>query len=765
MLQPSRPAARRLPLTAATALTAALAFASAAPAAGAADSGLILFEDEAAVDAPALTEAGAQNVHSYSHIPAVRAELDADARAAAKDLDGVTDITADGAIELPPAEAAEAEEAPLAAASATGLTPYVDWGVDRIGARNAWVNGYTGDGVKVAVLDSGIYEGHSDLEVAGAKSFHPDVEDAGDAYGHGTHVAGTISAAHNDSGMYGIAPDVELYSARILDEQGKGYQSAAIEAIEWAIDENIDIINLSIGAGTEPSVMDDVVQAAEEAGVLIVGAVGNNSTNGVEYPAKFDEVIGVGATNDDDERASFSASGPELELTAPGVNIKSTSNDGTRLVKNGTSMAVPHVTGHLALLHEARPEDTAADIREHIRTETNSTEHTETYGYGLIQMPENFGSSDNDTTDPDIQPPLNFDVKEIDFGQAELTWDAPVGLTPDYYELTRNGTELGPITGSATSYADDPGPGTHTYKLTAIAEDGAASSTIEQTLNIAETGGEQEISGLQIERTEDHNVVTLTWNEVDDATFDELLIRRDFEDVGRVEPGEAAFTDEPGPGSHGYEVIPIRDGEELAGVEEMISIEEPGELPGHGQPMNELFDDITGSEWHFDYLVRMFNDGVMEGHNDMMRPDDPVTRAEAAAMLQRTARFSAEGESEDFYDVPAEHFAAEAIATLTDRGLLSGYPDGGFQPDEEITRGETAAVLERSFVYPSPDEAMPFDDVSESYFGYGAIHRVAGAGIISGYPDGSFQEDNPVTRAELAAFLTRTLNKDIPPVS
>ncbi|WP_216829898.1 peptidoglycan-binding protein [Alkalihalobacterium elongatum] len=301
------------------------------------------------------------------------------------------------AVELSPSAAAELEEHPEVLSievdhvvSIRGQV--VDWGVQQIQAPKSWESGFTGKGVKIAVLDTGIAP-HQDLKIEGGFSTKTSSYD--DDNGHGTHVAGIIGAKNNSVGVVGVAPDAQLYSVKVLDESGVGNISDIVEGIEWAISNNMDIINLSLATPNRSDTLKRVVDNAYNSGILVVAAAGNYGTgsgNTVEYPARYASAIAVAATNSKNNRWATSATGPAVEISAPGVNILSTHlNNKTRL-SSGTSMSTAFVTGTLALLKEAHPNLTHLQYRKMLQDmaiDLGPTGRDELYGFGLVQAPFN----------------------------------------------------------------------------------------------------------------------------------------------------------------------------------------------------------------------------------------------------------------------------------------------------------------------------------------------------------------------------------------
>ncbi|WP_049970618.1 S8 family peptidase [Haladaptatus cibarius] len=278
------------------------------------------------------------------------------------------------------------------------LAETLPWGVDRIDADVAQTNGYTGAGADVAVVDTGIDADHPDLQanLGNGKTYHG--SSWSDENGHGTHVAGTIAAVNNYSGVGSIAPDATLHAVKALNSYGSGSYSDIAAGIEWAANQGHDVINLSLG-GSKSATIESAVEYAYSQGSLLVGAGGGSgpcSESCVGYPAAEPEVIAVGATNENDGRASFSSQGPEIELAGSGTDIYSTYYDNTYETLSGTSMATAHVAGAAAQVTAAGYSNT--DARQRLRdTAEDLGLPSDEQGYGLVDVAAALGlnSADN----------------------------------------------------------------------------------------------------------------------------------------------------------------------------------------------------------------------------------------------------------------------------------------------------------------------------------------------------------------------------------
>lgn len=241
--------------------------------------------------------------------------------------------------------------------------------------------------VKVAVLDSGVAV-TEDLEIAGRVNL---VDEEGLSYlcedmtGHGTAVASVIAAKDNGMGATGMDENIHVYSVKVLDNNNRAPVSRIIAGIQWCIDNEIDIVNMSFGMKRDSAALQAMIREAEQKGILLVAAAGNqgNGEDTVEYPAAYPEVLAVGSVTNEMTRAGSSARGEEVELVAPGENIPVTSFFGGTTIESGTSYAAPHVSAIAAMLWKDCPSWDAGKIRAWMDAGARELEDSDC-GYGLI---------------------------------------------------------------------------------------------------------------------------------------------------------------------------------------------------------------------------------------------------------------------------------------------------------------------------------------------------------------------------------------------
>lgn len=226
------------------------------------------------------------------------------------------------------------------------LGSHANWGLNVIGVESIWRHTH-GEGVKVAIIDTGIDINHKGLKdkVAAYTDTINQTKGCGDSNYHGTHVAGIIAGDN-----VGVAPKSKLYVASVLNEDGCGTAANILDGITFAINHKVDILCMSLGSrNTLPSI-ESRLKLAYQKGITIIAATGNHGAQFVNYPASSDYIIGVGGANKELTRAEFSNYGFDMDVIAPSVDILSTYKDNKYAYISGTSTASPFVAGGIALI-------------------------------------------------------------------------------------------------------------------------------------------------------------------------------------------------------------------------------------------------------------------------------------------------------------------------------------------------------------------------------------------------------------------------------
>ncbi|WP_075617246.1 S8 family peptidase [Paenisporosarcina indica] len=514
---------------------------------------------------------------------------------------------------------------------------------------------FTGKNVKVGVLDTGIDTEHRDLHVKGGIcSIAPDCTTGipyDDNNGHGTHVAGVIAALSNHTGVQGIAPQVDLYSIKVLNDLGVGTTNSIIQGIEWAIAQKIDILNISITTTTDDQIMKIALDKAYNQGILLVGAAGNRgvkSSDTVTFPAKYESVIAVSAVNPDLTKLIESSVGPKVEVAAPGGAIFSTypiewdfidgKQDGYTEM-SGTSMSAPHVTGVLALYKERFPTMTNDELRTLLRylaKDLGESGRDDIFGYGLVQYEKVIPGA-----------PTFATKKET----GKVTLDLQSSRTDVTVE--NNGKRVRLVDGVYPIYHTK---GTYPVTITYLSED------------------KQVIKERQF--------VT-----IDNPSFTDIKSTQWFnEHIGYLSNKKQI---------NGFDDGSFKPYNEITRGEAAALI---GRALGYDEAKTATsFKDVSAQSFASGYIQEAVKQNIITGYKDgTFRPEKKVTRAEMAILISKAFKLEHQQNAKSsFTDISTQMAAYPYILSIIESGITKGYTDHTFRPYEYMTRSEFAAFLSR----------------------------------------------------------------------
>ena len=226
------------------------------------------------------------------------------------------------------------------------------WELQKFSIPDIWSK-TQGEGVVVAVVDTGCDIYHDDLKtnILVGKNFVNSNSAPLDVVGHGTHVASTIAASDNGTGMVGVAPRAKILPVKSLNDDGTGTMRDVADGIRWAADQKVDFITMSLGSPYPSKIIEDAINYAVIRGSVLFCAAGNDGlASDIMYPAKYDNTISIGAIDENLERTSFTCSGETLDFLAPGNNILGCVPNNKYALMSGTSMSNPFAVGCAALM-------------------------------------------------------------------------------------------------------------------------------------------------------------------------------------------------------------------------------------------------------------------------------------------------------------------------------------------------------------------------------------------------------------------------------
>jgi subtilisin family serine protease len=335
----------------------------------------------------------------------------------------------------------------------------LQWGLNRMQAEDLWQRS-TGANVTVAVLDTGVKASHPDLSGKVSQGFNAITDKPGaqsDDNGHGTFIAGMIAGKSDGAGVVGIAPNARILPVKVLNADGIGDSDDIAQGIIWAVDNGADVINMSFGADSTNKLEAAAIDYAQGAGVTLVAAAGNEGMRQVMYPAGYPGVLGVGATDSNNERAKFSNQGSHVDVVAPGQGILSSFTKRAYTWTSGTSMSTAYVSGIAALAISYSPGAGGEPLSQQIAataTDLGPAGSDPAYGLGLVDpatLLEQLGAG--------RAPGMPRDITASGAGDAmTLTFTPAAGTS---YAVQFKGGTQGPVSaGAGYRIAEGAGAGT-----------------------------------------------------------------------------------------------------------------------------------------------------------------------------------------------------------------------------------------------------------------------------------------------------------------
>lgn len=415
--------------------------------------------------------------------------------------------------------------------SLPSLTSY--WNMNMVKAPTFWKKGYMGNGVKVAVIDTGVNNIPDLKNVVKRVSFvkddpktktidESDPWDRGhDGEGHGTSVAAVIGAQIGGktfntkiSDIIGVAPKVQLYSLKYADGTKDGSIGEVIEAINWSIQHKMDIINLSSSIYENNSSLKKAIDKAVKAGIIFVASAGNEGSSTPTYPARYSNVIAVSSVGKNKKCSDFSNIGTAIDFAAPGDYIPTINSKGQFFYASGTSYAAPHVAGLMALLKEKYPYSSSSELIQKLKAsalDLGSKGKDTKYGYGLAQLPK--------LSTIKLKELTNVKVSKIKDHSATITYTIPNDSTFKKVALIINGKVKYTTKASYTLknlYAQK----SYNVLLKVINNNGDSSVGVTQTFQTKEDiTPPNEISSLKLSNLKIDSA-TLAWTNPVDDDFD-----------------------------------------------------------------------------------------------------------------------------------------------------------------------------------------------------------------------------------------------------
>lgn len=310
----------------------------------------------------------------------------------------------------------------------------VDWGLLEYGLPEAFRT-HRGEGVLVAILDTGVQEDHPDLvgQFAEEPKNFTNSQGTFDLAGHGTHCAGIVAASDNGQGVVGVAPSCQLLIGKVLGDDGSGYGEWIANGLDWAADRGAHVISMSLGSPYADPVIYSAIKRVVGKGCLVICAAGNSGPHNptdIDYPGRHDEAVAIASVMKGGALSKFSSRGPHVAFAAPGENILSTFPPGRYARLSGTSMATPFIAGVAALYIGAHGlarigRDAFVNALKPHAIDSGETGHDSEYGWGVVRVDELLKPEP-----PVVPPPVDdggFEINLPYFGKVAIYAPARAG--------------------------------------------------------------------------------------------------------------------------------------------------------------------------------------------------------------------------------------------------------------------------------------------------------------------------------------------------
>ena len=690
------------------------------------------------------------------------------------------------------------------------------YSLDRMRVRDAW-SVTKGASNVIAVLDTGVQSSHPDLSgrlVAGYDFVNNDANPTDDN-GHGTWVTGIIAARTNDGyGMAGISWSDKVMPVKIMNGSGNGTTADLMDGITWAADHGADVINMSVGGFPYSALVQQAVNDAWSQGVVLVGAAGNNRREESYYPASFDNVVSVSATQPQDEFSNWSSWGPKVDVSAPGSSVLTTNcytctygdhdSWGTHTFISGTSFATPNVAGVVALIRAKYPSFTPGQVVSRLKSTTDDLGYDgwdSRYGTGRVNayravgasvsqpnVPPGDGLESNNalasarkislstTVRPSIYPAGDVDWFAVDVPRAGRLDVRVTGVTDTRsYPWNKSGLPIDPIVGlystggTLLKQVDAQWEGGTELAQTTVA---AKTRILVKVSNYYANGNSKTYSIVATYVDTASPKATITYPAAGATaisrivqpkiTFDEAVknvtastVRIRNVSSGATMPATVQYDSS----TRTATITPERLGpltqyrvEATAGVTDIAGNPLKAASLTFTSGLGSFIDaDGNKHEAAIEWLVAHDITTGCSSQPPLYCPDGLVTRAQMASFIARA--MSLPGATLDYF-VDDEGSTHEAnINRLAQSGITAGCDADRYCPDGIVTRAQMATYLARALDLPAASTDYFSDDEGSKH--EANINRVAAAGLTVGCAANRYCPDGAVTRAQMATFLYR----------
>ena len=713
-----------------------------------------------------------------------------------------------------------ADEGSVAAVGVNDPQTGGQYSLDRMRVRDAWSLS-TGASNLIAVLDTGVQFSHPDLagRLVTGYDFVNDDTDASDDNGHGTWVSGIIAANANDGyGIAGVSWSDKILPVKIMNGEGSGSTADLLSAIRWSADQGADVINMSVGGFPYSQAMQDAVNYAWSKGAVLIGAAGNNRREENFYPASFDNVVSVSATQPEDEFSNWSSWGPKVDVSAPGSSILTTNcyvctygghnTWGSHTYISGTSFATPNTAGVVALMRARYPSFTPQQIVDRLIATVDDLGYPGfdvKYGRGRVNAYRALGASVSggatstgdslepnntlaqgrwlalgSTTRPSIYPAGDVDTFVVDVPRAGRLEVRVTGVVDTRaYPWNKSGLPVDPIvelynaSGGLLSRVDNvwesqtelatvnvTGAATILVRVSNWYANGNRSAYTIVPTYVDTVAPSASITYPASGATDVNRGVNprATFNEPVSGVSSSTMLLRDLS-TGATVPAAVSYD----ASSRTARLIPASP---LAGMRQYRVELTSGIRDGGSNAIaptslafttgNSQFVDTDGNQF-VNEINWLASAGITNGcGGERFCPADPVLRDQMASFIARALGLPASTTNWFSDDAGNQHEAN--INRIAQAGVTLGCGGGRYCPATAVSREQMASFLARALGLPAASADYFSDDEASPH--EADINRLAQSGVTLGCGPSAYCPSALITRDQMAAFLFRAFADD-----
>lgn len=654
------------------------------------------------------------------------------------------------------------------------------WYMEKIDIAKASEITRGSEDITIAVLDTGVNANHPELTgrvLPGYDVVNSD-EDAEDHNGHGTFVAGIIAANIDGTGIAGMTDDVKILPVKIGKDDGTMVHSDIIEGIYYAIEQDVDIINMSYTGSTVNSLEKKALEEAHAKGIILVGASGNYGDTRQMYPASYPMVISVGATKKLKVdtympkllRAGFSNYGPNIDVSAPGVNIYSIYHDGGYRSDDGTSFAAPQVSGLAALIKSLHPAWESEMVEWAIEQGAMNGGQSAGYwdeqlGYGVINVYESL-----QLTEADLSSDISEEMDDAATVQVNQTVSEAIRMPGDVDWFTFAVTKAAEV-----DIALDPADTKlsldlafyHAGQEDPIYRMDKRKENERKTMHLKTGTYYVKVHDRDHHWSNSKYQLSISSDQLPTPKLELLEVSQVFEASHQITGKATPFSVIQVKGTESWTGYTDKNGDFVidipqmkAGSKVVVSVTDGfgNYVSSEERLVTPFYDDVT---MYSDQIRFLSERGILRGYPDgTFKPSQSVTRLQAIQVMLNElgveVKEEKKEEGESILGVKPGAYGYEFLVKAKDENLLMGLKSPA---SDSLTRGEMAVLLANAYQLSGGNNESVFKDIEKDTSLFNAVNALVANKVVNGFEDQTYRPDEAIRRDHFAVLFSKVMEK------